>query len=199
MKRRAHSPALSRSRAASPQTRATRSWRGRPRGFAFPLLLLTLLLTAGCAGYRLGPTQGRQAGAQSVMVLPFHNQTLEPRLADPLTASLRKELQRDGTFRLETRDGGDIIVSGTIVHYNRRGIAFQRRETRTAKDYIISMTAQVTATERLTGRVLLDKRISGQSMIRVGNDLTSAERQGIPLVADDFARNVTSLLANGDW
>lgn len=162
-------------------------------------LALAVLLSAGCAGYRLGPTQGRTAGAQSIQVLPFHNQTLEPRLADPLTASLRKELQRDGTFRLETRDAGDIILSGTIVGYNRRGIAFQRRETRTARDYIISMTAHVTATERLTGRVLLDKRVSGQSMVRVGNDLTSAERQGIPLVADEFARNVTSLLANGDW
>ena len=169
-----------------------------PRGWiCFGLGLI--LFGAGCAGYQLGPTQGRLAGAQSVQVLPFHNQTLEPRLADPLTASLRKELQRDGTFRLETKEAGDILVSGTIVGYNRRAIAFQRNETRTAKDYTISMTAQVTATERLTGRVLLNKRVSGRSMIRVGNDLTSAERQGIPLVADDFARNVTSLLANGDW
>lgn len=183
------------STADRPTTKPSRfGWRGWT---CFGLGLI--FVGAGCAGYRLGPTQGQLAGAQSVQVLPFHNKTLEPRLADPLTASLRKELQRDGTFRLETREAGDIIVSGTIVGYNRRGIAYQRRETRTAKDYIISMTAQVTATERLTGRVLLNKQVSGQSMIRVGNDLISAERQGIPLVADDFARNVTSLLANGGW
>jgi hypothetical protein len=35
--------------------------------------------------------------------------------------------------------------------------------------------------------------------VRVGNDLTSAERQALPLAADDLARSITALLADGTW
>jgi hypothetical protein len=34
-----------------------------------------------------------------VQINPFANKTLEPRLGDEVTAQLRKQLQRDGTFR----------------------------------------------------------------------------------------------------
>src|SRR6185369_17073313 len=44
------------------------------------LLCLLAALLAGCAGYRLGPTGGQTAGARSVQINPFVNQTIEPRL-----------------------------------------------------------------------------------------------------------------------
>jgi hypothetical protein len=37
------------------------------------------------------------------------------------------------------------------------------------------------------------------TLIRVGSDLTSAERQALPLLAADLARNITALLADGTW
>jgi len=45
----------------------------------------------------------------------------------------------------------------------------------------------------------LDRVVSGHSLMRVGSDLPSAERQTIPLVATDLARQITSLLVDGDW
>jgi len=36
-------------------------------------------------------------------------------------------------------------------------------------------------------------------MIRVGDDLTSTERQALPLLAADLAKNVTTLLVEGTW
>src|SRR3954447_7535867 len=59
----------------------------------FFVCLLAVLL-AGCAGYRLGPTSGQVAGARSVQINPFTNKTLEPRLGDYVTGSLRKNLQQ---------------------------------------------------------------------------------------------------------
>ena len=69
----------------------------------------------GCAGYKLGPTNGLEAGARTIQINPPVNQTLEPRLAVELNQQLRKQLQRDGTYRLETRGEGDVIVSTTIL------------------------------------------------------------------------------------
>src|SRR5258707_6327913 len=77
------------------------------------------ICTCGCAGYRLGPLNGLAAGEKSVQVVPFSNQTLEPRLGDAVTAQLRKVLQKDATFQLATHDDGAIVVSGIITGYNR--------------------------------------------------------------------------------
>jgi len=163
------------------------------------VLGLAAVLSGGCAGYRLGPTGGRSAGAQSVQVNPFVNQTVEPRLGEAVTAALRRELQRDGTYRLATRDGGDVVVSGTITRYFRHELSFVPDDVITVRDYRVTLTAQVTARERATGRVLLDRPVTGETLLRVGSDLASAERQALPLLATDLARKVTGLLADGSW
>ncbi|MCU0785069.1 MAG: LPS assembly lipoprotein LptE [Verrucomicrobia bacterium] len=153
----------------------------------------------GCAGYRLGPSNGQTAGEKTVQVSPFTNRTPEPRLGDAVTAALRKQLQRDGTYRLATHDAGDIVVSGVITQYSRHELSFVPNDIATARDYQVRLTAQVTARERSTGKVLFAQPLTGHTLIRVGSDLTSTERQALPLLADDLARQVTGLLADGSW
>jgi hypothetical protein len=160
--------------------------------------LLALLLT-GCAGYRVGPTNGLAAGSRSIQVQPFENKTIEPRLIEAVAFALRKQLQQDGTFRLESRDEGDVRVTGTIVAFDRQQLSLQSRDALTPRDYRLTITAHVVATERSTGKTVLDQRIKGYSDIRIGPDLASAERQALPLVAEDLARSVTALLVDGTW
>ena len=57
----------------------------------------------------------------------------------------------------------------------------------------------MTARERGTGKVILDQPVTGFTLIRVTTDLTSTERQAMPLLAADLAKNVTALLAEGGW
>ncbi len=162
-------------------------------------ILLTVLLGTGCAGYRLGPSNGESAGARSVRVDLFSNETFEPRLTQAVGTALRRTLQQDGTYRLSTHGDADLVVTGVIKRYQRSGISFDPRDVITPRDFQITMTAKVTATERITGKVLLDREVGGRTTIRIGPDLTSAERQAVPLLAEDLARNVTSLLADGSW
>lgn len=158
-----------------------------------------LAFLSGCAGYGLGPTNGLEAGERSIQVNPFVNQTTEPRLVAPVTTSIRKQLQHDGTYRLNTGNEGDIIVSGNILEYDRSSLSYQPKDTLTPRDYRITIIAHVTARERHSGKVILDRRVSGHTTVRIGTDLNSAERQAIPLLAEDLARNVTSLLVDGQW
>jgi hypothetical protein len=162
-------------------------------------LICGLLLSCGCAGYRVGPTNGEIAGAKSVQVNLFRNETFEPRLTEAVGTALRRHLQQDGTYRLGTRGDADIVVDGVIVRYRRSGISFQPSDIITPRDFQITMAAKVTATQRSTGRVMLDKEVTGRTTIRLGADLASAERQAVPLLAEDLARNVTSLLVDGTW
>ena len=166
------------------------------------VVLWTGLLAAGltgCAGYHLGPTNGLRSGERSVQVNSFVNQTIEPRLSDAIGSSLRKNLQKDGTYRLNTSNEGDIILSGTIINYNRIQVSFQPKDVSTPRQYRVVIIAQITARERRSGKVVLNRKVSGQSTLFVGTDLPSAERQSLPLVADDLAKNITGLLVDGEW
>jgi hypothetical protein len=165
-------------------------------------LLLTLCLAAllaGCAGYKLGPTNGLPAGSRSVEVRPFVNKTKEPRITEYLASSLRKQLQQDGSFRLETSGRGDILVTGQITSFRRTGLSYQTNDVLTPQEYTLGLAAHVVAVDVNTGKTILDKEVSGRTYIRIGNDQSSAERQAIPLLADDVALHAVSLLVDGDW
>lgn len=160
--------------------------------------LLAISVLSGCA-YSLGPTNGQVAGAKSIQINPLVNQAIEPRLSEAVTTSIRKNVQRDGTFRLDTKHDGDIVLNGTILRFDRTELSFQPRDIITPRDYRVSIVARIIARERAGGKVLMDREVIGYSTVRVGPDLPSAERQAVPLIADDLARRVVSLLSEGAW
>jgi hypothetical protein len=120
-------------------------------------------------------------------------------LTDSISEGLRKEFQRDATFRLASHGEADVILSGKVSNYRRRTQSLAPNDLATARDYRLEITAQVTVRERASGRILLDQPVMGSTLIRVGSDLTSAERQAMPLLANDLAKRIVSLVAEGSW
>lgn len=163
------------------------------------LASLVVLGASGCAGYKLGPVNGMAAGSRSVQINPFSNQTLEPRLGNEVTTQLRQQVQRDGTYALASHNDGDIVVSGSVTQFQRHEVSLSPSDTLTVRDYRLEVRAQVTATDRRSGQLVLNQPVSGYTLIRVTTDLTSTERQAMPLLAADLAKNVTALLAEGKW
>jgi hypothetical protein len=89
---------------------------------------LAALMLAGCAAYHLGPVNGGEAGARTVEIKPFNNQTLQPRLNDDLTQALRERIQTDATYQLVTSEPGDIVISGVIRNYHREGLGYLNKD-----------------------------------------------------------------------
>ena len=89
----------------------------------FFAICVTVILSSGCAGYHLGPVNGAVAGEKSIEIVPFNNQTLQPRLGVAVTQALGERLQTDGTYRLATRNPGDVVVTGVITAYGRKGVS----------------------------------------------------------------------------
>jgi hypothetical protein len=172
---------------------------GGQRPAALLVALLLAALGAGCAGYRLGPTNPELTAGRRIQVNLFENRTLEPNLPEALNHALRKQLQQDGSFRLATRANGDVVVRGVILEFNRLPLAFQPTDVVTVTDFELRLRTRLTAMERSTGRLLIDREVSGRTSVRVGSDLPSAERQALPLVAADWARSATSILTEGAW
>jgi len=163
------------------------------------LLLLMAAVLAGCAGYKLGPTNGLPAGSRTIQVRPFANKTREPRVTEYLALSMRKQLQQDGTYRLGTSDRPDILVTGEILRFDRGGLSYQTNDVLTPQEYTLTLVARVTAVDLNTGKTNLNRDIFGRTYIRIGNDQSSAERQAIPLLTDDLARSAVSFLVDGTW
>jgi hypothetical protein len=167
----------------------------------FPALLAGLAavsLVAGCGGYTLGPTNGLAAGEKKIQITPFLNHTLQPRLGDAVTTALRRSIQRDGTYRLATHNDADIVVTGVVTKYDRHELNFEPHDVLTVKDYRVSMTARITARDVATGNTT-NWVSTAYTLVRVGSDLTSSERQEMPVLADEMAKNVTGSLVDGSW
>ena len=141
------------------------------------LLIAGLALSSGCAGYKLGPTNGVEAGAKTIQLVPFSNQT----------------------FQLANDASADIVVTGTLIDYDRRELSLVRNDVLTVSDFRVNVKARVAARDRTTGNVLFDREVTGYTLVRVGSDLTSSERQALPVLAEDLAKNITSLLVDGSW
>jgi len=170
------------------------------RGLQDSILVGVVLCLTGCAAYQLGPTNGLAAREKSVCVSPFANLTLQPRLTDVVTSQLRSELQRDGTYQLSSSNAeADILLSGSLTKYQRQEVTLAPSDVLTVRDYRIVLTAKVSARERGTGNVLFDQEVTGYTLVRVGPDLPSAERQAMPLLASDLAKNVIARLVDGKW
>jgi hypothetical protein len=160
----------------------------------------TALLLWGCAGYRVGPVGEQVAGARGISVPMARNTTLEPRLVEPVTSALRRHIQQDGTFRLETGGAGaDLVLELTLVGYERLPMAFRRQDVITVQEYELQLTARMVLRERGVEQPILDRNVSGRAAILVGPDQTSAERQAAPLLADDLARRAVILVSEGSW
>jgi hypothetical protein len=157
------------------------------------------IFLCGCIGYKVGPTNGMEAGSRSIEIAPPVNATLEPRLSDAVAHALRRQIQRDGTYKLDTHGTGDVIVSTRIVEFRRQGVTFDPSDTLTVRDYRLQLIAQVNAFDRVSGKTLVQKQVRGDTMVRIGRDQAGAELQSLPVVAEELARNITSAIVDGDW
>jgi hypothetical protein len=163
------------------------------------MALMFAWFLAGCAGYHVGPVNGETAGFKSVAILPFNNQTLQPRLGDAITQSLRERIQTDGTYRLATHEDSDLVLTGVIKTYAREGLNYLSLDAVTPENYRVKVIVHVTVRDRTTTKLIIDKDVAGYTLVHVGLDLADSDRQSLPLLAEDLARNITELLTEGSW
>jgi hypothetical protein len=156
-------------------------------------LTLIGLLAFGCAGYRIGPVTKRNFN--SIAVPMFRNTTLVPQIEAQVSNAVIQRLQQDGSLRIESESQADVILKGTITKYYRQPLRSLRTDTGVPREYRISITVRVVATDRRTGEtVLKSTELDGQSDVFIGEDQQSSEEQALPLIADDVAKRIAGLL-----
>jgi hypothetical protein len=159
---------------------------------AAPLLLLSGFLF-GCAGYHIGPVT--TTSFHSIAVPMFRNETPRPQLEAQISNAVIRRLQQDGSLRIESRSRADVVLTGTVERYDRIALRSLHTDNGVPREFRISITVRVEATDRRTGEtVLKSTEVEGTSDVFIGEDQTSSEYQALPLVADDIAKRVAGLI-----
>ena len=156
-------------------------------------LTLACIFAFGCAGYHVGPVTKRNFNSIAVPV--FRNATLHPQVEAQISNAVIQRLQQDGSLRIESERRADVVLKGSITKYERQALRSLRTDTGSPREYEITITVRVEATDRRTGEtVLKSTELEGKSDVFIGEDQQSAEEQALPLIADDIGKRVAGLL-----
>lgn len=148
------------------------------------------LLSAGCAGYRVGSTL--PDNIKTINVPTFRNLTTDPDLDRDATRQTIREIQSDGTLSIVTDTKGDITLDCDLIRARLSPISYRTDNTRAAKEYRLTLTAKIRVTENATGNVLVAQNVEGYATFEAPADLSSAQRAAIPEASRDLAKAITN-------
>ena len=166
------------------------------RLFAAGLLLFSL---GGCLGYHIGPVQPYYLRAIHTIAVPtFENRTLIPRISELVTDSVIKQFQQDGTYRIADADQADAILKGEIRRIVRAPARSVRGNVLATSEFSLTMRVRCVLIDRASGKVIATPpEVTGTTSFFVGPDITSDERQALPLAAEELATRLVSQLSEG--
>jgi hypothetical protein len=165
------------------------------RGFS--TFLLGVLLS-GCAGYHLGPAKPAYLGQiHSIAVPTFRNATLLPRIEVLVTGTVIKQFQQDGTFRIANEDNADATLKGEIIVVGRSPARSVRGNVLATTEFNLSVRVRYTLVGRDGKTLAGPSEAAGLTSFFVGEDVSTDERQALPLAVEELAGHLVSQLSEG--
>ncbi len=110
---------------------------GRWLWFAGPLTIFS------CGPYSFNPGGG---GAKSIAIPLFENQTTQFGVREALTDSVSFRFLRDNTLKIAPAGTADLLLSGTIVRYERLPHTFDANQQ--VKQYVVNIWAKASVTNQ---------------------------------------------------
>jgi lipopolysaccharide assembly LptE-like protein len=164
---------------------------------AFSTFLLGFLLS-GCAGYHVGPaTPAYLRQIHSIAVPTFRNETLTPRIEVLVTGTVIKQFQQDGTFRIANEDSADATLKGEVVAVGRSPARSVRGNVLATTEFNLALRVRYTLVGRDGKTITGPADAAGATSFFVGADVSTDERQALPLAAEQLAVHLVSQLSEG--
>lgn len=169
----------------------------------FSLLLITCLLILSGCGYTLGeikPSSMRRVN--TIAVTTFQNRTVVPRLEAQTADAVAKQFQQDGTYRIETSDRADAILSGTIVNLQRQPMRVYGSNVLQTSEFELVLTVEYIIKDRVTGALLVKGTAEGRMPFfvnsdNINSDLVTDQNINYPIAAQRMAERLVSHVSEG--
>ena len=149
-------------------------------------------------GYRLGPAKpGQLKQVHSIAVPMFRNNTLVPRVEALVTGTVIKQFQQDGTYRIAREEDADATLQGEITSVGRSPARSVRGNVLATTEFNLVVAVSYKLVGR-DGKVLAGPgAVSGSTSFFVGTDVSTDERQALPLAVEQLASSLVSQLSEG--
>lgn len=139
-------------------------------------LLLALLMLVSC-GYRLGGfKRSSLRNVDTFCVNMFENNTNFPNVAVQLTSALTDNMQRDGTYRLSSREDADMTISGHVVNVQASSLRTNWADTYLSSEIGLTIVVHYVVTDNRTGKRLAGGEVKAEgSYFNSGNVQTARD------------------------
>jgi hypothetical protein len=164
----------------------------------FPAVFACFVL-GGCLGYHVGPVKPYYLREVHTIAVPtFENKTLLPRIEVLVTDTVIKQLQQDGTFQIGRDGDADATLKGQITRIDRLPARSVRGNVLKTTEFNLSMRLKYTLVARDGTTTLAPPAdIVGTTSFFVSADVTTDERQALPLATEDLATRLVTQLSEG--
>ena len=150
---------------------------------------LLLLLTAGCANYRLGSML--PPDIKTVYVPTCKNQTPEPLIEQDVTRAILGQIQMDGSLRVRSEDSADAILEITLDEFWLDPVAYESGSSSTANQYRMSIRASFVLYRRSDNSVVVESpSLTGWYDFDFAGDMTSSKNIALRPAAEDLGRRI---------
>ena len=120
-----------------------------------------------------------------------------PRIEVLVTDTLIKQFQQDGTFVITSDDKADATLSGEISHINRQPARSVRGNVLATTEFNLALSVKFSLTTRDGKQLAGPAEVTGATSFFVTSDVTTDERQALPLATEDLATRLVTQLSEG--
>ena len=161
-------------------------------------LTAVCLILTGCLGYQVGPVKPGVLRDVHVIAVPtFENKTLLPRVEVLVTDSVIKQIQQDGTYKIAEKDNADAVLKAEIIEISRTPARSVRGNVLATTEFNLAMHVRYKVEARSGTLLMPDAEVVGTTSFFVGTDVTTDERQALPLAAEELATHLVTQLSEG--
>ena len=156
------------------------------------------LALSGCLGYHVGPVKPYYLrDVHTISVPTFKNGTLVPRIEVLVTDTVIKQLQQDGTFQIVGGDKADATLNGEVFRILRIPARSVRGNVLATSEFALSLTLKYSLTGPNGQPLAPPGEAVGSTSFFVTSDVTTDERQALPLATEDLATRLVTQLSEG--
>ena len=159
---------------------------------------LTCLGLSGCLGYHIGPAKPYYLSSVHTIAIPtFTNKTLIPRVEVLVTNTVIKQFQQDGTFKIGNGDNADATLKGEIIRISRSPARSVRGNVLATSEFNLAMRVKYHLVGPDGKPIGPSGEVVGTTSFFVGTDVTTDERQALPLATEELANRLVTQLSEG--
>jgi hypothetical protein len=156
------------------------------------------LALSGCLGYHIGPVKPYYLReVHSIAVPTFKNRTLVPRIEVLVTDTIIKQLQQDGTFQVASGNKADATLNGEVFRIARTPARSVRGNVLATTEFALALSVKYSLTGKNGEQLAAANEAVGTTSFFVSSDVTTDERQALPLATEDLATRLVSQISEG--